>query len=244
MATDPTIPEGSAVCRNCGHRKPFREFSTQPNGYRHVQCKVCRRTAKCRSRSPEYKAWDNAKRRCEQPHDASYRNYGGRGITMCDRWRTSFEAFLVDMGPRPHGTTLDRVNNDGPYAPDNCRWGNWFIQGNNRRTNRRITVGTETRNLVEWARSLGTIAQVIGARLDSGLDPTVAMSKPVRQRRQWSPQLNVQAQAAGIDVTTVHHRLGRGWSLHCALTTPTQKRSTQPRVPRGTADSADQPARA
>jgi len=84
--------------------------------------------------TPEYRSWHAAKNRCFNPKTLGYHNYGGRGITMCDRWRDSFEAFLADMGERPPGTSLDRFpNNDGNYEPGNCRWATPKEQAANKR---------------------------------------------------------------------------------------------------------------
>lgn len=78
--------------------------------------------------TPEYRAWASAKSRCYNPKYRWFFRYGGRGITMCDRWSNSFENFFLDMGKRPHGRSLDRINNDGNYEPSNCRWATWRQQ--------------------------------------------------------------------------------------------------------------------
>ena len=104
-----------------------------------------------------YTTWVNMVRRCTNPKDRSYENYGGRGITVCLAWQTSFEAFLADMGERPEGMTLDRLDNNGPYDRENCRWATREEQAENRRQARGAHVRWHVQRGVidpncEWCR--------------------------------------------------------------------------------------------
>lgn len=101
--------------------------------------------------------------RCTVKTNASYPNYGGRGITVCDRWR-SFDNFAADMGERPAGTTIDRIDNDGNYEPDNCRWATRQEQDSNKSVNVRVTFEGQTLTYAEWARELGTPATLLRRR--------------------------------------------------------------------------------
>jgi hypothetical protein len=134
------------------------------------------------SHTKEYRVWVGMKKRCENVKTPVYSDYGGRGIRVCSEWRIDFVRFLTDMGPCPEGHSIERINNDGNYQPDNCRWIPKPDQGANRRNNHRITVRGESHTLAEWGRILGVPASRISARLRSGWSPDRALTAPLFSR--------------------------------------------------------------
>lgn len=129
------------------------------------------------SRSAVYKAWQGMITRCLNPKEKSYPRYGGRGIKVCERWRESFEHFIEDMGPRPPGMSVERIDNMLGYEPGNCRWATAFEQAQNRRSNLRITIDGDTACLNEWARRSGVSKSVIRTRMRSGLTGSALLEK-------------------------------------------------------------------
>lgn len=127
----------------------------------------CSKDQHGRSKTMLYRAWKGMRERCEQASHPKYPRYGGRGIVVCERWK-DFRNFLADMGERPEGMTLGRVDNDGPYSPANCRWETAGQQQNNRSDNRFITWNERTMTLSQWAVTLGLKRELIKDRLDRG----------------------------------------------------------------------------
>lgn len=118
----------------------------------------------------EYHTWDKLKRRCYNKNDKQYRNYGARGITVCERWRTSFDAFLADMGLRPsHDHSIDRIDNNGRYEPGNCRWATRVEQAANTRHTRLVVIDGVSLPICVAARKLGVAPRTIRRRLKKGL---------------------------------------------------------------------------
>lgn len=99
-----------------------------------------------------YRIWIGLKRRCFNPTNPRFPYYGGRGITVCDRWKNSFKNFLADMGECPPGLTIERINNNGNYEPSNCRWATHLEQCNNRRTNVFMLDDDKKLTMAEFAR--------------------------------------------------------------------------------------------
>lgn len=139
------------------------------------------------SYSTEYKSWADMRARCDDPKNKEFKNYGGRGIKYCERWK-DFENWFADMGRRPSPKhTIDRKNTNGNYEPDNCRWATQKVQANNRTNNHRITFNSETLTLSEWSHRTGIPERTLYARIvdyhwpiDRALSVLSPQSKPSR----------------------------------------------------------------
>lgn len=160
MAEIKSIPIGQCQCGCGGNTNRSRcGFYRFINGHQN-----CRHR---RTNSPVWITWQSMRRRCRAKSDTSYARYGGRGISVCRRWK-KFENFLADMGDKPPGLTLDRIDSNGNYEPANCRWLAASEQSLNRRSNRFICVDGETLTYSQWERRLGLRRGKISARLARG----------------------------------------------------------------------------
>lgn len=167
-------------------------------------------------RSPTYGVWQEMKRRCSDPKGAHFSRYGGRGIKVCDRW-LSFSNFLADMGERPDGTTLDRINNDSNYGPENCRWATRKANSRNRSDNRLLTYGGKTQTLAAWVEATGHSLATLQGRVRMGWADEEIISIPSRARssnrlltiKGVSKPLAQWCQERGLNPRTVRHRLSK-----------------------------------
>ena len=118
---------------------------------------------------PMYRIWLSVRQRCYNQSHPHYHRYGGRGIVMCDAWRDSFAQFRDDLGVRPQGASLERIDNDKGYEPNNVRWASRKEQANNRSSNVVLTHNGLTMNLKQWAAHLGWKYGLIASRWKKGL---------------------------------------------------------------------------
>ncbi len=164
--------------------------------------------------SDEYHTWKHMMQRCFNKNNSRYHQYGGRGITVCEEWK-SFDNFLSDMGQRPIKRSLDRIDVDGNYSKENCRWATAKEQMRNRRIHKIKPCVTEL------SETVGIPKGTLQTRLKRGWDVDKAISTPVNVK---SESICAKARDAGLPEYIVLSRINRGWSLERALSTPVQKR--------------------
>lgn len=139
--------------------------------------------------SPTYNTWHLMKQRCHNPKAPDYRRYGGRGIIVCPEWRKAFGAFLSDMGTRPTGMTLDRIDNDAGYSKENCRWLPKKLQHRNTSQSKWITYRGETRVMVEWAEILSLPYRTLKQRIANNWPVERAFTQPHRRFAKGARQV-------------------------------------------------------
>jgi hypothetical protein len=137
---------------------------------------------------PFYWVWSNMKDRCRNPNNIQWKDYGGRGIRVCERWK-SYKNFADDMGPRPTGTLIDRIDNDGDYEPGNCRWSTHKAQCRNTRSNRILEFEGTRLCIADWANVKGWPEHVIDNRLRRGwsVERTLTTSPNIKPPRSEQP---------------------------------------------------------
>jgi hypothetical protein len=176
---------------DCGTKDHLVTASGLRNGQKSCGCLGSRNAIGARSLrhgatierkfTPEYSTWRSMKMRCHSPTYRQFHKYGGRGIQVCSRWRDSFEAFLEDMGPRPAGTSIDRIDGSRGYEPRNCRWATAKIQGINKRSVVLYEHQGVRLHLKDWASRVGIKYQTLRARvLRLGWSLEKALTTPVQ----------------------------------------------------------------
>jgi hypothetical protein len=133
--------------------------------------------------TPIYNVWAHMKGRCSNPKNIGWKHYGGRGISVCERWM-KFENFYADMGKIPDGKTLDRMDNDGPYSPENCRWATEAEQKRNTRVTRFVEWEGVRMSVADFADKFGLTRKIVIARLDANW-PAHQLNLPRRVRNRW-----------------------------------------------------------
>lgn len=141
-----------------------------------------------------YNIWHGMKKRCYDKNQRVYPKYGGRGITVCPEWESSFDAFYqwAMRNGYSDDLTIDRIDNDGNYEPGNCRWVDMKVQCNNKSVNHTITAQGKTKTVSEWARSLGVRPTVIFARLDRGWSEEESVTIPVKIYRRRKNEADLE----------------------------------------------------
>lgn len=172
------------LCRcSCGVEREVRASSLRSGRAKSCGCYHRERvTLHGMTTTATFKSWESMLQRCLNPHAPDYQNYGGRGIKVCPPWIGSFDAFLADMGLRPEGASLDRIDVNGDYVPSNCRWATRSRQQRNKRTTPMLTWQGVTLSWADWAERTGIPSKVIGWRLSRDWPPQLALTTPIAKR--------------------------------------------------------------
>lgn len=179
-----------------------------------------------------YHVWLSMRARCNNPNDKGYQNYGGRGIKVCNEWNDykNFKTWAYENGYKEDsGLSIDRIDVNGNYEPNNCRWATIKQQANNTRRNVYLTIDGEKKSVPEWAEIYGVNQETVRRRVrELGWDPIKALTEPlyygdVYEYNGESHLLSEWSNILGIEVGTLKTRIDRGWPIDKVFSTPTGK---------------------
>lgn len=222
------------LCKcDCGNESIVRGDTMRRGGARSCGCiGPAKRTIHGMSREPLYNIWTTMKARCLSTKSKAYPIYGKRGITICDEWKENYPQFkkwAIEQGYKK-GLTLERIDNNGPYNPQNCTWASRTIQANNRRNNRLISFNGKTLTMAQWSKRTGIKQHTLRRRIVAGWPIDEALSGELRKDVKYSfdgksQPLKEWAAQTKIGYSTLRNRLNSGWSIEKTLTKPTSKQS-------------------
>ncbi len=184
----------------------------------------------------EYNSWSAMKQRCNYQKHKNWKHYGGKGVKVCKRWN-QFENFYQDLGPRPDGCSLERIDREGDYTPENTIWADWKTQARNRSNNARYRYLGRTKTIVEWGEILGLGQSMLRVRLEvlgwsvKRAFTTPAQSRETPKKHTYTIEgktltLKEWAKVTGINYRTLLNRINQlGWSPKRAITSPNDSRS-------------------
>lgn len=223
------------ICNKCRQSKDLSMFSKRSlnkDGHNYT-CKTCvnnKTSESCVKENKTHESWRSMKSRCSSEKTNGWEHYKGRGIKVCDRWlckKDGYKNFLFDMGERPLGMTLDRIDVNGDYEAQNCKWSDSKEQSQNRRNNHLITIDGETKCMSEWSVIYNIFPALISKRLLAGWSDFDAVTTPPRLKKQsylymgeltTLPELSKRT---GIHLRTLQVRIrDQGMSVEDALLKP------------------------
>jgi len=215
------------VC-DCGNIKNVASSNLVQGSSQSCGCvTISRMTTHGMCKTPEHTSWNNMIDRCHNENSHAYKDYGARGITVCDTWRSSFEQFFIDMGKRPTKLhTLERIDNELGYYPENCRWATRAEQARNKRNNVLFTLNGETKCLRDWEYHFGAKKGSFSSRLARGWSIARTVTTPLAPHERplelngVTLNLTQWAKKLGVTKSFLSNRINRGWSVERTLTTP------------------------
>lgn len=176
-----------------------------------------------------HRIWRSIKDRCYNPNNKDYKHYGGRGITVCDEWKNDFMSFYKWALNTGYGEklTIDRIDVNGGYLPENCQWVSMIEQSNNRRNNKVITFRGESFTIAQWSRKTGVKYGDIQNRLNYGYSFEEAINpdfvRVYQCKNEFNQKLRELCKEKGVSYKLVYQRVRAGWDIEKALNTPSRR---------------------